>query len=341
MAVTPTQVPVSTTVPALTLAAGTAGGVAVASTIDAVNDYILVYTASATATQGINRNTFLGITGAPVGTTDTQTLTNKTLTSPTISGPTFSGTLAGTYTIGGTPTFPSSVVTLTGTQTLTNKTLTSPTLSAPTITNATISADAITGFTTANTGTIYGVSITGGTIAAGALGPNSVATSNIQSGAIDYTKVATGFCVQQVNLLSATVATGTTVIPLDNTIPQNTEGDQYMTLSITPKASTNILIIDVTAVVGNSATAFNQIVSLFQGSTANALAATVAFGAGAGATNTVRLTYTMAAGTTSAITFNVRSGANVSGTTTFNGALGTQLFSTVPKSSIIITEYKV
>lgn len=60
--------------------------------------------------------------GAPiVTTTATQTLTNKTLTAPVLSG-----TLTGTYTIGGTPTFPSSVATLTGTQTLTNKTLTSP-----------------------------------------------------------------------------------------------------------------------------------------------------------------------------------------------------------------------
>ena len=76
--------------------------------------------------------------GTIVGTSDTQTLTNKTLTSPTISsptisGPTLSGTVTGTYTIGGTPTFPSTVVSTTGTQTLTNKTLTSPVIS--TITN--------------------------------------------------------------------------------------------------------------------------------------------------------------------------------------------------------------
>lgn len=56
-----------------------------------------------------------------VGRATTDTLTNKTLTAPV-----FSGTITGTYTLGGTPTFPSSVVTLTGTQTLTNKTLTAP-----------------------------------------------------------------------------------------------------------------------------------------------------------------------------------------------------------------------
>lgn len=53
----------------------------------------------------------------------TSTLTNKTITAPVLSG-----TVTGTYTLGGTPTFPAAVVTLTGSQTLTNKTLTAPVL---------------------------------------------------------------------------------------------------------------------------------------------------------------------------------------------------------------------
>lgn len=61
-----------------------------------------------------------------VGRSTTDTLTNKTLTSPVLGG-----TVTGTYTLGGTPTFPAAVVTLTGTQTLTNKTLTAPTLTTP------------------------------------------------------------------------------------------------------------------------------------------------------------------------------------------------------------------
>lgn len=92
-------------------------------------------------------------TGTVVGTSDAQTLTNKTLTAPiiatisnsgtltlptstdtlvgrattdtltnkTLTAPVLSGTVTGTYTLGGTPTFPSTVVTTTGTQTLTNK----------------------------------------------------------------------------------------------------------------------------------------------------------------------------------------------------------------------------
>lgn len=152
-----------------------------ASTIDPAQDWIAIDTTSLTSTQRINRNTYLNLGSAPAGLTDSQTLTNKTLTSPTISGPTLSGTITGTYTIGGTPTFPSSVMTLTGTQTAINKTLTSPTINSPTITNATLSADTITGFTTSNSGTIYGMSVTGGLLASAAIA-GQVVTASLATG---------------------------------------------------------------------------------------------------------------------------------------------------------------
>lgn len=170
----------------------------VANTIDPVNDYLPIFQNSSTSTLGINRNTLLGLASAPVGLTDSQTLTNKILTSPTISGPTLSGTITGAYTIGGTPTFPSSVATLTGSQTLTNKTLTSPIINSPTITNATLSADVITGFSVSTSGTIYGIAISSGTISGantvsgGALTSNSVPSAAIQANAITTAKLATG-----------------------------------------------------------------------------------------------------------------------------------------------------
>lgn len=78
-----------------------------------------------------------GATGAVVGTTNAQTLTNKTLTAPII------GTIANT----GTLTLPTSTDTLVGratTDTLTNKTLTAPAISDPAITGSTGAWTALT-----------------------------------------------------------------------------------------------------------------------------------------------------------------------------------------------------
>jgi hypothetical protein len=135
-----------------------------ASTIDAVNDVLPIYTNSLVATQGINRNTLLNLLSQPVGLTDSQTLTNKTLTAPAISAPVLSGTVTGTYTLGGTPTFPATIVTTTGSQTLTNKTLTSPTINSATISNPTLSVDTITGYSVATNVTAGGVTLNNGAV---------------------------------------------------------------------------------------------------------------------------------------------------------------------------------
>lgn len=140
----------------------------------------------------VTPNNLLGFSGGnPVSTSDSQSLTNKTITAPTISSPVLSGTVTGTYTLGGTPTFPSTVVTLTAAQTLTNKILTSPTINTATIVNPTITADSIAGFSVSNTGTIYGVSVTTGFIASAALS-NAVNTAAIQNAAVTVNKLFTG-----------------------------------------------------------------------------------------------------------------------------------------------------
>ncbi len=134
--------------------------------------------------------------------------------------------------------------------------------------------------------------------------------------------------------------TGTTVIPGDNTIPQKTEGDQYMTVSITPKASGNILVIEGVAYAANSAAAGNSLIlAIFQDTTSNALSTAVQLFSTSGGVVAIPFKYSMAAGTTSATTFNIRIGCNTAGTTTFNGSGGSQLFGGTLNSYLSVTEY--
>lgn len=153
-----------------------------------------------------------------------------------------------------------------------------------------------------------------------------------------------GSVVQVVNTQSGAVATGTTVMPYDDTIPQNTEGDEYMTLAITPTSATNKLKIDVVFNGGNSSSASMMSVALFQDSTAGALAAVGDQYLTGSKASVISFTHYMTSGTTSATTFKVRAGSDQAGTTTFNGngqSAGTRTFGGVAVSSITITEIKV
>ena len=95
----------------LTIARGIDGSTGVAHSAGAIVRHMVIGRDLSEANTHIEATTGHGATGAVVGTTNTQTLTNKTID-------TASNTITG-------------AVTLTGTQTLTNKTLTSPTLTTP------------------------------------------------------------------------------------------------------------------------------------------------------------------------------------------------------------------
>lgn len=148
-----------------------------------------------------------------------------------------------------------------------------------------------------------------------------------------------GLTAQVVNVQVGASNTGTTQLPSDNTVPQITEGDEYMTLAITPKSATNKLKIDIVCHVATSQSSeTNVAVALFQDSTANALAVGSTASPSANLIRLIVFTHWMAAGTTSSTTFKVRAGGNAAGTTTFNGQTGSNKYGGVIASSITITE---
>ena len=149
-----------------------------------------------------------------------------------------------------------------------------------------------------------------------------------------------GSVVQVVNVQTGAVATGTTAIPFDDTIPQITEGDEFMTLAITPKSSSNKLKIDV-IVNGASSASGDITIALFVGTTANALATADIFKSAANHRTNFMLTHFEEAGSTSELTFRVRAGTSGSQTFTFNGHSTGRLFGGTFLSSITITEIAV
>lgn len=137
---------------------------------------------------------------------------------------------------------------------------------------------------------------------------------------------------------NASYLTGTTLFPLDNTIPQNTEGDQYMSTDFIALSDKSILEIDVDISLSSSALGTLSM-GLFQDSILNALRAKpVGYIASTSATINGSMKHLMKSTTTSSTAFKVRAGANTGGTTYFNGN-GAGLFNGTCFSSITIKEY--
>lgn len=148
-----------------------------------------------------------------------------------------------------------------------------------------------------------------------------------------------GWVIQTQANDTGTMATGTTQIPSDDTIPQITEGDQYMTQAITPSSAANVLDIEINC-GSNAASAIGTVttVALFQDATANAIAAVMDTHA-ANYTRAQRLRKRLLAATTSATTFRMRAGVDASGgTLTFNGQAAGAKLGGVLASSFIVTE---
>lgn len=147
-----------------------------------------------------------------------------------------------------------------------------------------------------------------------------------------------GQVVQVARNDTGALATGTTTIPIDDTIPQNTEGDQYLSQAITPSSAANALNVETEGLYSNSATNF-VIAALFQDSTANALKARFfSSNLGTDVSHSQALRASLLAATTSATTFKVRAGANAAGTTSFNGRGGARFLGGVMNSYLQVSE---
>lgn len=131
-------------------------------------------------------------------------------------------------------------------------------------------------------------------------------------------------------------ATNAGTIPSDDTIPQNTEGAQYMSLAVTPTSAVNLLRVESAAYLSCSGAAEYMSMALFRDSGADAIAATQQSMNSADPSR-LALQYQGVAGSVSSTTFAVRAGGTAS-TTYFNGYSGARKLGGVLESHIRISE---
>lgn len=146
--------------------------------------------------------------------------------------------------------------------------------------------------------------------------------------------------LQVVQDTDSTYQTGTTTIPIDNTKPQNTEGDEYLTVSITPRKSTSLLKVEVNLQVSPSGTS-GLALALFLDSESDARAVAYDYHGVAEEYRIISLVYYMTAGQETSMTFKARAGMFTAGTLNVNGehSAGARFNNTLA-SNITVTEYR-
>jgi hypothetical protein len=133
-------------------------------------------------------------------------------------------------------------------------------------------------------------------------------------------------------------ATGTTTIPLDDSIPQSGEGDQYMSQAITPSSAANVLAVDAEFCGTGTAAPNTLIVALYQDAVANALKAAAVQVLTNNDAQILSLEARVLAGTAAATTFKVRAGMAAAGSVGFNGTNVTRRFGGAYNSWIEVSE---
>lgn len=250
-----------------------------ASGIDATQDWLAIDRTSLVATQKINRNTYLGITSTPLGTTDSQSPTNKTFDNTNIftvrddrltlqdnSDTTkqaqfqLSGITTGTTRTYTLPDASSTLADIATSQTFTNKTLTSPTITGGTISNSTISVDSIAEFTSANGVTVDGMNIKDGKLNTN----NSVVASNITDGDVTGSKLSTsaiklGYAEITSTFTTASVNSYVDVTGLSSTVSVPTGGrDVKITVDVSGFFTTAAAATALTLAIREGSTLIRQ-----------------------------------------------------------------------------------
>lgn len=170
--------------------------------------------------------------------------------------------------------------------------------------------------------------------------------ADITSGTLDAARLPTnavlssGAVLQVVETKDTGIFSTSTTIPFDDTVPQNSEGAEAFTLSITPKESASKILVEAFGWFTNNSSGA-AIFALFKDSDASAFAATVHHVIGSNYAQPWMVSGSFTAGGTSAITIKLRFGPFSAGNTYLNANTSSaSYFSTADGTTIKITEIK-
>lgn len=200
----------------------------------------------------------------------------------------------------------------------TQSTVTAANLAAASVSAAAIVDNSITLAKVARVGTTGQSLISGGTAADAAYGWTGVA--------------------QRVVTATSTVVSGTAQIPLDDTIPQVTEGTQFLAVTITPRNAASTLVVEANVFLSSSNAVNGVTGAIHLASAADAIAA-ASIPVGATAETILSIRHSFVANTVAAIPVQLRLGGSGATTIHMNGSsAGARRFGGVAASSISVTE---
>lgn len=149
-----------------------------------------------------------------------------------------------------------------------------------------------------------------------------------------------GIVIQVEQTQTGAVATGSGTIPLDDSIPQISEGTEFLTVTLTPTDAANLLKVDVSIVLACNTAFRNVTVAAFKSGSTDAIgcATSPVPGDEAGWIRNVTFSCFVTAGVTTPVTISVRAGCETSGTITVNGTTGTRFMGGAFASTLCVTE---
>jgi hypothetical protein len=146
----------------------------------------------------------------------------------------------------------------------------------------------------------------------------------------------TGELIQRVATITDSLMTGTTAIPQDNTVPQQAEGDRYLSATITATNAANLMLVEL-QLMSSIAAGSRNTMAVFRYGEANAFSVSRQ-PAGSAILGPCALAAYSTITTTSAVGFQVRAGDSAGATFTLNGESSAALIGGVLDTHLYLSE---